>query len=59
MNFDENEDSLPAMGYGTFYWTDEEGVRWFMPAGCAKDLPKDKYDKWVEQNPLPLFENKR
>jgi len=48
-------DSLPPRGYGTFYWTDKDGVSWVMPAGSAKDLPKDKYDKWLKENPLPLF----
>ncbi len=50
-------DSLPASGYGYFYWTDQNDTNWWL-LGSAKNLPKEIYDKWVKENPLPLFEQR-
>jgi len=50
-------ESLPPSGYGCFRWTDQNNDKWFL-IGSASKLPKELYDKWVKENPLPLFEQR-
>ena len=47
-------DNLPPKGFGYFVWEDKNVVAWQL-FGSAKDWPKDIYEKWREENPLPLF----
>ncbi len=48
------DDHLPPSGFGYFVWQDENGDVWHL-LGSAKNLPKGAYDKWRQQNLLPLF----
>ena len=50
-------ESLPPSGYGCFRWIDQNNDSWFL-IGSASKLPKEIYDKWVKENPLPLFEQR-